>query len=42
MTGKYRVLFKPVDPVQLGAAGRNMGYFNVIFRGVVVLPMEWQ
>ncbi len=42
MTGKYRILFKPVDPVQLGAAGRSMGYFNVIFRGVVVLPMEWQ
>jgi hypothetical protein len=42
MLAQYRILWKPLDPPVIGAAGRDAGYFNVIFRGVVLLPMEWQ
>ncbi|MBN1433495.1 hypothetical protein JW921_01970 [Candidatus Fermentibacterales bacterium] len=30
-----RTIMKPLDPPVFGFAGRNNGYFNVIFRGVV-------
>lgn len=30
-----RAIARPLDPPQLGFAGRNNGYFNVAFRGVV-------
>jgi hypothetical protein len=31
----YRVIVRPVEEAELGAAGSDMGYFNVAFRGVV-------
>jgi len=40
--GLYRTIWKPLDTPVTGAAGRDMGYFNVIFRGVVSLPEDWQ
>jgi hypothetical protein len=42
MLATYRTIWKPLDPPVTGAAGRDTGYFNVIFRGVVSLPAEWQ
>jgi len=42
MLALYRTLWKPLDPPVIGVAGRDSGYFNVIFRGVVSLPLEWQ
>lgn len=34
----YGVLFRPTDPAELGTGLRSIGYYNVIFRGVVPLP----
>jgi hypothetical protein len=40
--GPYRTIWKCLDTPVTGAAGRDTGYFNVIFRGVVSLPEDWQ
>ncbi len=34
----YALIFKPLDPPVEGAALRESGYYNVIFRGVVPIP----
>jgi hypothetical protein len=34
----YAVLFRPTDPPETGTGLRSIGYYNVIFRGVVPLP----
>ncbi|MBD3369950.1 SUMF1/EgtB/PvdO family nonheme iron enzyme [Candidatus Fermentibacteria bacterium] len=39
----YRVIVRPTEEAELGAAGSDMGYFNVTFRGVVpILTGEGQ
>lgn len=34
----YAVLFRPTDPPETGTALRSIGYYNLIFRGVVPIP----
>ena len=34
----YSLLFRPTDPPETGTGLRSVGYYNVIFRGVVPLP----
>jgi len=34
----YALIFKPLDPSIVGAAPRQVGYYNIIFRGVVPVP----
>jgi len=36
----YRTLFRAVDGIELGVARKNMGYFNVTFRGAMPVSPE--
>ena len=42
MLATCRTMWKPLETPVTGAAARDAGYFNVIFRGVISLPQEWQ
>jgi len=38
LQSEYALILKPLDPPQAGTALRDIGYYNVIFHGVVPIP----